>query len=151
MKSWLYSQCMHVNVWRKNCKLHQGEAVFALVTVLGIDDPSSFIASITAVTENTDTTLPTVSLELLNMVFRANIPTVSSIPPKCRLHFKRTFKSVLQRVVASPKELSSWIHLFFFPGMHSSYIYSTKQSGGEVSQQTEAAGFVHQFGPEPVG
>lgn len=116
LKSWLCSQCMHINAWGKKCKLHQGYVVSALVTVVGVEALSSSSAFTVAGTDKpNEVVLPAVSLELLHTVFQTDIPTVSSIPSKCRLHFARTFKVVLQKVVASPKELVPWIQLLLFP------------------------------------
>ncbi|XP_026456101.1 uncharacterized protein LOC113357055 isoform X2 [Papaver somniferum] len=116
LKSWLFSQCMHVNAWGKKCKLHQGDIVSAPDIVIGVDALSSSMAStIVGNVQSGDRALPSVSSELLNIVFQANIPIVSSIPPKCRLHFARVFKTVLQKVIALPNDLASWIHLLLFP------------------------------------
>ncbi|XP_026397972.1 uncharacterized protein LOC113293597 [Papaver somniferum] len=113
LESWLCTHCMHIYALGKKCPyLDTHEPTPSSVSIHGVDAPVRIDVPVAAEFE---VATPTPCLELLNTVFLAQIPTISSIPAKCRLHFARTFKDVLQGVGARPGDLAPWLQLLLFP------------------------------------
>lgn len=52
---------------------------------------------------------------MLNLIFQKRFTTIVSIPPPCRLHFSRTLKSALDKVLYNYLDLSTWLQLLLLP------------------------------------
>lgn len=55
------------------------------------------------------------NISMLNLIFQKQITTISSIPPQYRLHFSRTLKTSLDKVLVNPCDLKSWLQLLLLP------------------------------------
>lgn len=119
---WLCGDCMKVQSWKRPCRPHNGNILngpfngrHADFLIHGIDKPQA--ASNLAEVDASEGSLEPngLSLELLDSVFQKQFTTTSSIPPPCRLNFSRALKNALDKVLANPSELSSWIQLLLLP------------------------------------
>lgn len=125
LKMWLCTKCMHLQTWKKCCRSHDGYVISAPFNgvdadflIHGVTKPEEASASVhVSIVDNVvlNNSVQVVGVELLDIVFQAQLHTVRHIPTKCRLSFSRTFKHTLDKVILSPLDVSAWIQLLLFP------------------------------------
>lgn len=120
LQKWLCTKCMILHAWSKPCRMHEGDITAGpyddgdvKFLIHGIDKPLPYTPATHAVLD--EDAQVGLTLDLLNRVFQKQIPTVSSIRPPCRLHFSRTLKAALDKVLLKPLDSSSWIQLLLLP------------------------------------
>ncbi|PWA64162.1 hypothetical protein CTI12_AA347150 [Artemisia annua] len=137
---WLCGECFCTHTFSKNCKHAAGNVVLApsfddvaiygipvpprpvLNTVEGIVEPVGTLATYEFVVEGSASVMSSLGVEstcfdinLLDRVFSRKLRTVKCIPPRLRLGFAKLFRSALDKVLASPGDLSMWVQLLILP------------------------------------
>lgn len=134
---WLCGECFCTHAYSKSCKHADGVVVFAPnfdeIAIHGIPEPS--MSGLVVVDGAIDISICTLdrgrslgigelgvssssfpaNTDLLHKVLAGQCRTVKSIPKANRLGFSRCLKAALDKVVASPRDLASWILFLLLP------------------------------------
>lgn len=155
-RMWLCFPCMQCYSWKSPCRDHEGGVLAgpfngrsADFLLYGVDKPETFNTIInTGTTSSNEETAPNddvsvgLSINTLDLVFKKQLTTVSSIPPLCRLNFSRSLNASLDKVLEHPNEVSAWLELLLLPVCTLSlYIPKSsmeERSGARKRLQTES-------------
>lgn len=107
--------CMDIHALSRYCHHPNGLLRFTS----GVDGMSGHIIDISKPTSIGHETVlhegMALDAVLLDYVFKAPITTVKSISHSCRMAFSQALQSALNKVVAHPESVESWVRLLLLP------------------------------------
>lgn len=164
LQMWMCFPCRKWFSWRRPCRDHPGGVLpgpfngrGADFLFYGVHNPIQHLPV------DIPPTMPTrgdddsegLNLGMHNLIFQKQITTMSRIPPQCRLHFSRTLKSTLDKVVDNPSNISSCVQLLLLPictlNMYIPKSSREERSGNRKRIQTAAINQAFVTWKEPNG